>query len=168
MIWKFLMKIYSLKIFPFENLFMEFFPWRFILEIFPLDFWKFFKKICSWRFFLWNMVLKIFLFEDLFMKIFPWRFILEIMLGFVPLNPIVWCYVCYYVWLNVVINKVSLLLLSKIMVTWISGHYHIVHEMHSMWFMWFSHRRYRSQVLCKLIILVCSQWWNWAFHLRRL
>ena len=22
------------------------------------------------------------------------------------------------------------------MVTWIFGHYHIVHEMHSMWFMW--------------------------------
>ena len=57
------------------------------------------------------------------------------MLGLVPLNPIVWCYVCYYVWLNVMINKVSLLLLSKIMVTWIFGHYHIVHEMHSMWFM---------------------------------
>ena len=94
------------------------------------------------------------------------------LLGLVPLNPIVWCYVCYYVWhyvwLNVVINKVSLLLLSKIMVTWIFGHYHIVHEIHSMWFMWFSHRRYRSQVLCKLIILVRSRWWNWAFHLRRL
>ena len=98
-----------------------------------------------------------------------WR---NVMLGLVPLNPIVWCYVCYYVWhyvwLNVVINKVSLLLLSKVMVTWIFGHYHIVHEIHSMWFMWFSHRRYRSQVLCKLIILVRSRWWNWAFHLRRL
>ena len=86
------------------------------------------------------------------------------LLGLVPLNPIVWCYVCYYVWhyvwLNVVINKVCLLLLSKIMVTWIFGHYHIVHEMHSMWFMWFSHRRYRSQVLRKLIILVHSRWWN--------
>ena len=56
-------------------------------------------------------------------------------LGLVPLNPIVWCYVCYYVWLNVVINKISLLS-SKMMVTWIFGHYHIVHEMHSMWFMW--------------------------------
>ena len=92
-------------------------------------------------------------------------------LGLVPLNPIVWCYVCYYVWhyvwLNVVINKVSLLL-SKIMVIWIFGHYHIVHEIHSMWFIWFSHRRYRSQVLCKLIILVRSRWWNWAFHLRTL
>ena len=33
------------------------------------------------------------------------------------------------------INKV-VLLLSEIMVTWILGHYHIVHEMHSMWFMW--------------------------------
>ena len=33
------------------------------------------------------------------------------------------------------IDKV-VLLLSKIMVTWIFGHYHIVHEMHSMWFMW--------------------------------
>ena len=42
------------------------------------------------------------------------------------------------------------------MVTWILGHYHIVHEMHSMWFMWFSHRRYKSQVLCKLKILVHS------------
>ena len=90
------------------------------------------------------------------------------LLGLVPLNPIVWCYVCYYVWLNVVINKVSLLLLSKIMVTWIFGYYHIVHEMHSMWFMWFSYRRYRSQVLCKLIILVRSRWWNWVSHLRRL
>ena len=94
------------------------------------------------------------------------------LLGLVPLNPIVWYYVCYYVrhyiWLNVVINKVSLLLLSKIMVTWIFGHYHIGHKMHSVWFMWFSYRRYRSQVLCKLIILVRSRWWNWAFHLRRL
>ena len=63
--------------------------------------------------------------------------VLNKLLGLVPLNPIIWCYVCYYVWhyvwLNVVINKVSLLL-SKIMVTWIFGHYHIVHEMHSMWF----------------------------------
>ena len=67
----------------------------------------------------------------------------------------------------VVINKISLLL-SKITVTWIFGHYHIVYEMHSMWFMWFSHRIYRLQVLCKLIILVRSRWWNWAFHLRRL
>ena len=96
----------------------------------------------------------------------------RVVLGLVPLNPIVWCYVCYYVWhyvrLNVVINKVSLLFLSKILVTWIFRHYHIVHEMHSMWFMWFSHWRYRSQVLCKLIILVRSWWWNWAFHLRRL
>ena len=96
---------------------------------------------------------------------------MKIVLGLVPLNPIVWCYVYYYVWhyvwLNVVINKVSLLL-SKIMVIWIFRHYHIVHKMHSMWFMWFSHRRYRSQVLCKLIILIRSRWWNWAFHLRRL
>ena len=36
---------------------------------------------------------------------------------------------------NNVINK-FVLLLSEIMVTWIFGHYHIVHEMHSMWFMW--------------------------------
>ena len=65
------------------------------------------------------------------------------MLGLVLLNPIVWCYVWYYVWhyvwhdvwLNIVINKV-VLLLSEIMVTWIFGQYHIVHEMHSMWFMW--------------------------------
>ena len=97
------MKIYSLEIFPFEDLFMEIFPWRFILEIFPLDFWKFFKKICSWRFFLWNMVLEIFLlknwdfsfwrfacgdfslknyfgdwtFEKILMKICSWRFFLE-------------------------------------------------------------------------------------------
>ena len=41
----------------------------------------------------------------------------------------------YYVWLNAMINKV-VLLLSKIIVTWIFGHYHIIHEMHSMWFMW--------------------------------
>ena len=33
------------------------------------------------------------------------------------------------------INKVALLL-SKMMVTWIFGHYHKVHEMYSMWFMW--------------------------------
>ena len=33
------------------------------------------------------------------------------------------------------LNKVALFL-SKIMVTWIFGHYQIVHEMHSMWFMW--------------------------------
>ena len=37
------------------------------------------------------------------------------MLGLVSINPIVRCYICYYVWLNVVINKISLLL-SKIMV----------------------------------------------------
>ena len=56
-----------------------------------------------------------------------------------PLNPIVrckvWYYVWHYVWLNIVINKV-VLLLSKIKVTWIFRHYHIVHEMNSMWFMW--------------------------------
>ena len=94
-----------------------------------------------------------------------------ILLGLVLLNPIIRCYVCYYVWhyvwLNVVINKISLLL-SKIMVTWIFGYYHIVHKMHSMWFMWFIYRRYRSQVLCKLKILVRSRSWNWAFYLRRL
>ena len=33
------------------------------------------------------------------------------------------------------IDKV-VLLLSKMMVTWIFGHYHIVQEMYSMWFMW--------------------------------
>ena len=43
----------------------------------------------------------------------------------VLLYPIVWCYVWHYVWLNVVISKV-VLLLSKIMVTWIFGHYHLV------------------------------------------
>ena len=61
------------------------------------------------------------------------------LLGLVPLNFIVWCYVWYYiwhyVWLNIVINKI-VLLLSEIMVTWTFGDYHIVHEMHSMWFMW--------------------------------
>ena len=66
------------------------------------------------------------------------------MLGLVPLNLIVWCYVWYYVWydawLNILINKIALLL-SEIMVTWIFGHYHIVQEMYNMWF---SHRRYRS------------------------
>ena len=45
---------FFLEIFPFEDLFMEIFPWRFILEIFPMDLWKFFKKICSWRFFHWS------------------------------------------------------------------------------------------------------------------
>ena len=77
------------------------------------------------------------------------------LLRLMPLNSIVWYYVWYYVWtyvwLNVVINKVFLLL-SKIMVTWIFRHYHIVYEMHNMWFMWFSHKRYKSQVLCKLKI----------------
>ena len=61
------------------------------------------------------------------------------LLGLVPLNFIVWCYVWYYiwhyVWLNIVINK-FFSLLSEIMVTWIFRHYHIVHEMHSIWFMW--------------------------------
>ena len=69
-----------------------------------------------------------------------------------PINPIVWYYVWYCVWHNIVINKV-VLLLSKIMVTWIFGHYYVAHEMHSMWF---SHRRYKLQVFCKLKILVCS------------
>ena len=36
------------------------------------------------------------------------------------------------------------------MVAWIFGHYHIILEMHSMWF---SHRRYKSQVPCKLKML---------------
>ena len=36
---------------------------------------------------------------------------------------------------NNVINK-FVLLLFEITVTWIFGHYLIVHEMHSMWFMW--------------------------------
>ena len=78
------------------------------------------------------------------------------MLGLVSLNSIVWCYVWHYVKLNVVINKV-VLLLFRIIVTWIFGHYHIVHEMHSVWFMWFSYMRYKSQVLCKLKFLVCSR-----------
>ena len=86
--------------------------------------------------------------------------LINLVLGLVPLNSIVW----YYVWLNVVINKV-ILLLSKKLVTWIFEYYHLVHEIHSMWFMWFSHRRYKSQVLCKLRILVHNRWWNWAFHL---
>ena len=85
------------------------------------------------------------------------------MLGLVLLNPIVWCYVWHYVWLNIIINKV-VLLLSKIIVTWIFGHYYIVNKMHSMWL---SHKRYKLQILYKLRILVHSQWWNWAFHLWR-
>ena len=67
------------------------------------------------------------------------------LLGLVPLNLIVWCYVWHYVWhyvwINVLINKV-VILLSKMMVTWIFGHYHIAHEMRSMWFLWFSNKRY--------------------------
>ena len=100
MIWKFLMKIYSLEIFPFEDLFLEIFSWRFFLEIFPLDFWNFLRrfvhgdfsfeiwfwrffllKICSWRFFLENLFWRLNFWkkfnEDLFMEIFPWRFILR-------------------------------------------------------------------------------------------
>ena len=57
------------------------------------------------------------------------------MLRLVLLNPIVWYYVWHYVWLNVVINKV-VLLLSKIMIIWIFGHYQIVHKMYNMWFIW--------------------------------
>ena len=79
------------------------------------------------------------------------------LLGYEPLNPIIWYYVWHFVWLNVVINK-FVLLLSKIMVTWIFGHYHIVLEMHSIWFMWFGHIRYKSQVFCKPKILVRSRW----------
>ena len=30
-----------------------------------------------------------------------------------------------------------------------------------------SYRRY-EQIPCKFKILDCSQWWNWAFHIRRL
>ena len=101
--------------------------------------------------------------KEAFRVSFPYKTTTMIVLGLVPLNLIVW----HYVWPNVVVNKV-VLLLSKIMVTWIFWLYHIFHEMHSMWFMWFSHRRYKSQVLCKLKILVHSRWWNWAFHLRRL
>ena len=86
--WRFF--LWKMEIFPFEDLFVEIFPWRFILEIFPLNFWKFLRrfvhgdfsfgiwfwrffllKICSWRFFL----------EDLFLEIFPlkfWKFLLKI------------------------------------------------------------------------------------------
>ena len=75
----------------------------------------------------------------LLLCIYIYIYVCVCVLGLVPLNPIVWCYVWYYVWhyvwLNIVINKV-VLLLSEITVTWIFGHYHIVHEMHSMWFMW--------------------------------
>ena len=72
------------RFFLFKDLFVEIFPWRFILEIFPLNFWKFLRRfvhgdfsfgIWFWRFFLWKM--EIFPFEDLFMEIFPWRFILR-------------------------------------------------------------------------------------------
>ena len=52
------------------------------------------------------------------------------LLGLMSLNPIVWCYVWHYV----VINKI-VLLLSKMMVTYIFGHYQIAYEMHCMWFM---------------------------------
>ena len=51
--WRFF--LWKMEIFPFEDLFVEIFPWRFILEI---------------------KLLKIFN-EDLFMEIFPWRFILR-------------------------------------------------------------------------------------------
>ena len=65
--------------------------------------------------------------------------VMILLLGLVPLNPILWYYVWHYVWhdvwLNIVINK-FVLLLSVIMITWIFIHYHIVYEMHSMWFMW--------------------------------
>ena len=118
----------------------------------------------NWAFHLHNLrlqklaILTIDLWHSYWFVIF-WRFRKYKVLGLVPLNPIVWCYVLYYlwhyvwhdVWLNIVINKV-VLLSSEIMVTWIFKHYHIVHEMHSMWFMWFSHRRYKSQVRCKLRI----------------
>jgi len=33
--------------------------------------------------------------------------------GLVPLNPIVWCYILYYVWLNVVINKVVFIIIQN-------------------------------------------------------
>ena len=98
---------------------------------------------------------------------FPYKITTILVLGLALLYPIVWCYAWHYVWLNVVVNKV-ILLLSKIIVIWIFGHCHIIHEMQSMWFMWFSHRKYKSQVLYKLKILVCSRWWNWAFQLQRL
>ena len=62
-----------------EDLFMEISPWRFILEIFPLKFWKFLLKICSleifpleygfgdfsfekWRIFLLKMEIYLFIF----------------------------------------------------------------------------------------------------------
>ena len=80
-----------------------------------------------------------FYFSLLIVSLEPRHFLGHEVLGLAPLNLIVWYYVLYYVWhdvwLNIVINKV-VLLLSEIMVTWIFGHYHIVHEMYSMWFMW--------------------------------
>ena len=81
--WRFF--FWKMEIFPFEDLFVEIFPWRFILEIFPLNFWKILRRfvhgdfsfgIWFWRFFLWKM--EIFPFEDLFVEIFLedlfWRF----------------------------------------------------------------------------------------------
>ena len=67
------MKICSWRFFLFEDLFMEIFPWRFILEIFPLDFWKFFKKICSWRFFFLKICSWRFFLEDLFWRLNFWK-----------------------------------------------------------------------------------------------
>ena len=80
-----------------EDLFMEISPWRFILEIFPLKFWKFLLKICSleifpleygfgdfsfWRFVRGDFSLKIYSgdfsieFLKNFKKICSWRFFL--------------------------------------------------------------------------------------------
>ena len=78
--------------------------------------------------------------------------------GLVPYNSIVWCYVWHYVCHYVINNKV--VLLSKIIVTWIFEYYHIILEMHGMWFMWFNHRRYQLQVICKFRTLIRSRWWN--------
>ena len=64
--WRFILEIKLLKIFN-EDLFMEIFPWRFILKIFPLKFWNFLLKICS---------LEIFPLEYEEFSFWKWRFIL--------------------------------------------------------------------------------------------
>ena len=66
MIWKFLMKIYSLEIFPFEDLFMEIFPLEYGFGDFSFEKWRFFLEDLFWRLNFWKKFN-----EDLFREIFP-------------------------------------------------------------------------------------------------
>ena len=102
--WRFF--LWKMKIFPFEDLFMEIFPWRFILRDFAIEVLEIFIEdlfigdFSFWRFVRGDFSLKIYSgdwnFETILMKIcslrfFLWNMVLEIF----PLRFfLLWRFVC--------------------------------------------------------------------------